>query len=173
MSEASPPSETPVAMADTEAATIEKPAEAEARSHQAPETGSTATDDKAQKEQKDQRSQPRELPTVEGKVIGWNDGGFHVVVDGKTGFCPRSEMEVGAPRTPKDYVDETFTFSVLRVEKGGKRIVLSRKARLESDRKEVLGKLQEEMDPLLHPSRGFLERVHDREKSDGHQGGLG
>lgn len=137
-------------MADTEAATIEKPAEAEARSHQAPETGSTATDDKAQKEQKDQRSQPRELPTelptVEGKVIGWNDGGFHVVVDGKTGFCPRSEMEVGAPRTPKDYVDETFTFSVLRVEKGGKRIVLSRKARLESDRKEVLGKLQEEME---------------------------
>jgi len=87
-----------------------------------------------------------ELPTVEGKVIGWNDGGFHVVVDGKTGFCPRSEMTVGAAREPKDYVDETFTFSVLRVEKGGKRIVLSRKARVESDRKEALSKLRGEME---------------------------
>ena len=143
MSEASPPSETPVAIADAEDTAIGKPAGGEPRSDQANEAGSTATGDEAQK---DQRSQPRELPTVEGKVIGWNDGGFHVVVNGKTGFCPRSEMEVGAPRKPKDYVDETFTFSVLRVEKGGKRIVLSRKAQLESDRKEALGKLRGEME---------------------------
>ncbi|MCH7665817.1 MAG: S1 RNA-binding domain-containing protein [Acidobacteria bacterium] len=143
MSEVSPPSETPVAIADAEDAAIGKPAGGEPRSDQANEAGSTATGDEAQNEQ---HSRPTELPSVEGKVIGWNDGGFHVVVNGKTGFCPRSEMEVGAPRKPKDYVDETFNFSVLRVEKGGKRIVLSRKARLESDRKEALGKLRGEME---------------------------
>ena len=143
MSEVSPPSETPAAIADAEDVAMEKSAEGQPRSDQPVEAGSTATGDETKKEQP---SQPAELPKVEGKVIGWNEGGFHVVVDGKTGFCPRSEMEVGAPREPKDYVDETFTFSVLRVEKGGKRIVLSRKARLHSDRKEALGKLRGEME---------------------------
>ncbi|MDX1644121.1 MAG: S1 RNA-binding domain-containing protein [Thermoanaerobaculia bacterium] len=68
--------------------------------------------------------------TVEGKVIGWNKGGFHVVVDGTTAFCPRSEMELGQPREPKGYVDETYEFKVLEVRRGGSRVVLSRAAAL-------------------------------------------
>ena len=145
MSEESSPSETGVAIADAEDTAVEKTTESALLPDPVDpvaEAGSTAVADETQQEQ----PQPAELPTVEGKVIGWNDGGFHVVVDGKTGFCPRSEMEVGAPREPKEFVDETFTFSVLRIEKGGKRIVLSRKARLESDRKEALSKLRGEME---------------------------
>lgn len=71
--------------------------------------------------------------TVEGKVIGWNKGGFHVVVDDTTAFCPRSEMEIGEPREPKSYVDETYEFRVLEVRRGGSRVVLSRAAALKGE----------------------------------------
>ncbi|MFQ5528671.1 MAG: 30S ribosomal protein S1 [Thermoanaerobaculia bacterium] len=86
------------------------------------------------------------LPTAEGTVIGWNDGGFHVVVDGKTGFCPRSEMELSGSQEPKDLVDQTFQFSVLRIERKGKRIVLSRKAFVQGERREAVGKLRGDME---------------------------
>jgi small subunit ribosomal protein S1 len=65
--------------------------------------------------------------TIEGKVIGWNRGGFHVALDGGvTAFCPNSEMELGRPREPAVYIDRSFTFQVLKVQKRGRRIVLSR-----------------------------------------------
>lgn len=144
MSEELPTAEIPTPVADAKDTAVGEPAELESQPDETPAAVSSSTDGAADAAQK---SRPAELPTVEGKVIGWNDGGFHVVVDGKTGFCPRSEMEAGAPREPKDYVDETFTFSVLRVEKSGKRIVLSRKARLHSDHREAVGKLRGEMEP--------------------------
>lgn len=75
---------------------------------------------------------------VEGKVIGWNNGGFHVVIDDLTAFCPRSEMEIGAPRKPESYVDQTFSFRVIKVQSRGRRIVLSRVAELRNDRSEKL-----------------------------------
>ena len=68
--------------------------------------------------------------TVEGRVIGWNKGGFHVVVDGVTAFCPRSEMELGNPGEPKSYVDQTYDFKVLEIRRKGSRVVLSRAAAL-------------------------------------------
>lgn len=73
---------------------------------------------------------------VTGKVIGWNRGGFHVAVDGLTAFCPRSEMEPGRPRAPQSYVDRELAFQVLNVRNRGKRIVLSRKAIVERERRE-------------------------------------
>lgn len=133
------PESTPQPEATNQPETTESPVKDDA------EAPSEAAEARAASGGSDAEPESAKLPTVEGKVIGWNDGGFHVVVDGKTGFCPRSEMESGAPREPKDYVDETFTFSVLRVERGGKRIVLSRKSRLESDRKKALGRLRGEM----------------------------
>ncbi len=65
---------------------------------------------------------------VEGKVIGWNAGGFHVVVDGFAAFCPRSEMEPGKVGEPRDYVDQAFEFKVIEIRRGGRRVVLSRAA---------------------------------------------
>lgn len=73
--------------------------------------------------------------TVLGKVIGWNKGGFHVVVDSFTAFCPQSEMEIGATEDPKSYVDEEFEFRVLEVRRKGRRVVLSRAAALKGERK--------------------------------------
>ncbi|MCP4201412.1 MAG: S1 RNA-binding domain-containing protein [bacterium] len=151
MSEESPTAETSAASSDPQDSAAETPSKPESRSDETltAESNSPPVSDNADtgdKAETTPRKRSAELPTVEGKVIGWNNGGFHVVVDGKTGFCPRSEMEVGAPREPKDYVDETFTFSVLRIEKSGKRIVLSRKARLHSDLREAVGKLRGEME---------------------------
>jgi small subunit ribosomal protein S1 len=71
---------------------------------------------------------------IEGRVIGWNNGGFHVVVGTTTAFCPRSEMELGAAREPSEYLDETLEFQVLRVQKKGRRVVLSRAALLRGER---------------------------------------
>lgn len=72
--------------------------------------------------------------TVTGKVIGWNKGGFHVVVDGFTAFCPQSEMEIGHSEDPKTYVDEELEFRVLDVRKKDRRVVLSRASALKMER---------------------------------------
>jgi small subunit ribosomal protein S1 len=63
---------------------------------------------------------------ITGKVIGWNKGGFHVVVNGMTGFCPVSEMEADPSEDPKSFVDQEFEFSVLEIEDNGRRVVLTR-----------------------------------------------
>lgn len=77
----------------------------------------------------------REGLPVAGKVIGWNQGGFHVAVDGITGFCPRSSMEIGPPHEPAQYLDQTLHFRVLRVEEKGHRLILSRAAALREERR--------------------------------------
>jgi len=74
---------------------------------------------------------------IEGRVIGWNNGGFHVVVGSTTAFCPRSEMELGAAKDPSEYLDKTLEFQVLRVQKKGRRVVLSRAALLRGERAKV------------------------------------
>ena len=79
---------------------------------------------------------------VEGKIIGWNQGGFHVVVDGITGFCPRSSMEIGAPKEPAQYLDQSFLFRVLRVEEKGHRLVVSRAAVLRDERAHKVAELR-------------------------------
>ena len=73
---------------------------------------------------------------INGKVIGWNKGGFHIVVDGVAAFCPRSEMELGNPREPKSYIDEEFEFLVLKIQEKGRRIIVSRNACLMAKRSE-------------------------------------
>jgi len=87
------------------------------------------------------RRAKEEGTTVEGKVIGWNRGGFHVVVGEVTAFCPSSEMELGRPRNPQSYVDRTLAFRVVKFQKKGRRVVLSRAAVLGEERQQVVGKL--------------------------------
>jgi small subunit ribosomal protein S1 len=80
--------------------------------------------------------------TVHGRVIGWNQGGFHVVIGLVTAFCPRSEMEIKNPRSPSFYLDKEFEFKVIKHQKKGRRIVLSRKQVLETEREGRLALLQ-------------------------------
>jgi small subunit ribosomal protein S1 len=79
---------------------------------------------------------------VLGKVIGWNKGGFHVVVDGVPAFCPKSQIELANPKRAAVYVDQQFEFRVIEVREGGKRIVVSRREVLEEDRHAVLEQLR-------------------------------
>lgn len=91
------------------------------------------------------RARSKRTP-LEGRVIGWNKGGFHVLVNGITAFCPRSEMEQGEPGEAAGYLDQDFRFMVLRVEDGGRRIVLSRSAAQRAERgrqaRELIAQLQ-------------------------------
>lgn len=80
------------------------------------------------------REAVRNQAVVEGKVIGWNQGGFHVVVDGITAFCPRSSMELHGPKEPAHYLDQSYLFRVLRVEEKGHRLVVSHAAVLREER---------------------------------------
>jgi ribosomal protein S1 len=83
---------------------------------------------------------------VEGRVIGWNRGGFHVVIGDITAFCPRSEMELGHPRSPKEYLDKTFGFQVLKVQKRGRRVVLSRTASIKSERSKLRAEVRDKIE---------------------------
>ncbi len=71
---------------------------------------------------------------VEGQVIGWNKGGYHVAMGRVAAFCPVSQIEIGNPRTPKKYLDKTFKFKVLEIQDGGRRVVVSRAAVLKVER---------------------------------------
>ena len=84
---------------------------------------------------------------VRGKVIGWNKGGFHVVCEGVTAFCPNSEMELGKVRAPKEYLDEEYDFSVLRIEDAGRRVVLSRGQQKEGKRVEKREEVRQKVEP--------------------------
>ncbi len=96
---------------------------------------------------RDLRRAQEENAPVQGKVIGWNNGGFHVVVEGVTAFCPRSEIETGRPRAPGDYLDRELEFRILRIEKEGRRVVLSRAAALKAERAQRRAELRERIAP--------------------------
>lgn len=88
------------------------------------------------------RKAKEEGTTVHGKVIGWNRGGFHVVIDEVTAFCPASEMELGRPRSPETYMDREMDFKVAKFQRRGRRVVLTRSDLLKSQRDEILAALK-------------------------------
>ncbi len=72
-----------------------------------------------------------EKAPVEGQIIGWNKGGYHVAMGKIAAFCPVSQIEAGNPRSPKRYLDKNFPFLVIEIQQGGRRVVVSRAAALE------------------------------------------
>jgi predicted RNA-binding protein with RPS1 domain len=145
------------AAADAEDEPIEKVEEGSAEAETADETPAKAASGPAparvistpQREERPEvkalRAAQESKEPVDGKIIGWNNGGLHVVVNGITAFCPRSEIEIGAPKGPEGYLDKVLPFVVIRVQKRGRRIVLSRRALLQGDRDEKLETLRSAM----------------------------
>ncbi len=80
---------------------------------------------------------------VEGKVFGWNQGGFHVLIDGLLAFCPRSEIEIGNPKAPKKYIEKTYRFRVLEHRRQGNRFIVSRAKVLDEERARRAAKVRE------------------------------
>ncbi len=84
---------------------------------------------------------------VEGRVIGWNNGGFHLAIDDLTAFCPRSEMELGEAKEPETYLDRTFLFRILRIQGKGRRIVVSRAAELRAEKAKRRADIRKRLKP--------------------------
>lgn len=84
---------------------------------------------------------------IEGKVIGWNQGGFHVALGATAAFCPRSEMEIGHAHEPGRYLDQAFQFRILRVEDYGRRVVLTRAALLREERRRHSEEIRHSLQP--------------------------
>ena len=78
-----------------------------------------------------EKAQKEKIP-VEGQVIGWNKGGYHVAIGKVAAFCPVSQIEVGNPRRPVRYLDKTFDFLVIEIQEGGRRVVVSRSEALKA-----------------------------------------
>jgi len=77
---------------------------------------------------------------VEGKVSGLNKGGLEVDLDGTRAFCPISQVELRFVQDPSVYLGKVLRFRVTEVRDGGKSVVLSRRAILEEENREVQAK---------------------------------
>ena len=89
----------------------------------------------------------RQKNSVEGTVIGWNQGGFHISLEGIGAFCPRSQIEIRNPRKPAIYMDHDFSFRILEMDDAGRRIVVSRSEHLTHERAEAKQELRKKLQP--------------------------
>lgn len=74
---------------------------------------------------------------VEGVVYGYNRGGFDVIVEGIRTFCPASGMSLSQIPDPTVFVGRKLEFT-LPPSKGGRSIVISRRALLERERRKAI-----------------------------------
>ena len=154
----------PEAEAAASSATASSEAKAEATTDAA--STETAAEATAAVADSDKKPEPSEAMTelekakadkspVKGQVIGWNKGGYHVAIGKIAAFCPVSQIEIGNPRSPKQYLDKTFPFLVIEIQKGGRRVVLSRAEALKAEREQRATLVRE----LLKPGAEVEGRV--------------
>jgi small subunit ribosomal protein S1 len=100
-----------------------------------------------------------ELP-VEGRVTEVVKGGFRVNVQGKTAFCPVSQIDTKFVTDQSEYVDKKFDFLVTQFDPRGRNIVVSRRRILELQKAEHEGTfmLQNEPGALLKGKVVRIER---------------
>jgi len=72
---------------------------------------------------------------VEGIVKATNKGGFEINVGGRRAFCPYSQIDIAYCDKPEEYIGSRLSFFIVRLDGGGRNIVLSRRALLEEERK--------------------------------------
>ena len=82
---------------------------------------------------------------IQGKVFGWNQGGYHVLIDGLLAFCPRSEIDLGNPKAPKKYIEKTYPFQVIEHRPQGNRFIVSRSKLLEEERTKKQAAVKEKL----------------------------
>jgi small subunit ribosomal protein S1 len=79
---------------------------------------------------------------VRGRVTGVNRGGLEVDLQGRRAFCPYSHIEIGRCENAEIYLNRILDFRVIELEEAKRRIVLSRRAVLEKERKAKVGELR-------------------------------
>ncbi len=83
---------------------------------------------------------------IQGKVFGWNQGGYHVLIDGLLAFCPRSEIDLGNPKSPKKYIEKKYPFRVIEHRAEGNRFIVSRAKILEEERAKKQALVKEKLE---------------------------
>jgi small subunit ribosomal protein S1 len=78
-------------------------------------------------------------------VFGWNQGGYHVLIDGLLAFCPRSGNDAGTPKSPKKYIEKTYRFHVIEHRRQGNRFVLSRTKLVEEEQAKAAARVKEKL----------------------------
>jgi small subunit ribosomal protein S1 len=84
---------------------------------------------------------------VEGKVVGFNDGGLEVRIGGRRAFCPRSQVDRSVPEDLSGFVGRNFSFLVTRFDPTGRKIVLSRRTLLEREAKAKAEETRKTLEP--------------------------
>jgi len=74
---------------------------------------------------------------VEGKVVGRRKGGFDIVVSGVRGFCPISHISDVRSEDVDQHLGQTYTFKVLEYQPDGQRLVVSRAAYLNEEKRRL------------------------------------
>jgi small subunit ribosomal protein S1 len=74
---------------------------------------------------------------VEGRVSEVCNGGFRVVLMGKTAFCPVSQMDSKPITDQQSYVGRKFEFLISKYEERGRNIVVSRRKLLDQQKEEA------------------------------------
>ncbi len=137
---------------ETQAVAVEEMPQAEAKAEEKPVAEESSEADKLPLDVANQTPEMLALcdammqkRAVDGQVIGWNKGGYHVAIGRVAAFCPVSQIEIGNPRSPKRYLDKTFKFHVIEIQKGGRRVVLSRAEALKAEREAIAADVRANM----------------------------
>lgn len=100
-----------------------------------------------------------ELP-VEGRVTEAVNGGFRVSLQGKTAFCPISQIDLKFVNDTSEYINKKFEFLITQFDPKGRNMVVSRRKVLEMQKAENEGAFMQkhEAGALLEGSIVRLER---------------
>lgn len=82
---------------------------------------------------------------VDGRITGFNKGGLVVNLGGLRAFCPLSQIEMGFCQNPESYAGKTLSFKIIELRGGGRNLVVSRRAILETEAKERAKALREKL----------------------------
>lgn len=85
---------------------------------------------------------------VEGVVTGEVKGGFEVQIGSTRAFCPGSQIDRrrGGERVPgAQYIGQRFPFRIIKIESGGRNVVVSRRDLLEEEAKAEAAKTWEQI----------------------------
>jgi small subunit ribosomal protein S1 len=78
---------------------------------------------------------------VDGQVAESVKGGFSVTVMGQRAFCPISQIDNKYTEDPTVHVGQSYAFEIVKIEEGGRNIVVSRRRLLEREAEELAGKI--------------------------------
>ena len=84
---------------------------------------------------------------VKGKVVGYNKGGLEVKLGGRRAFCPASQVSRDFSEDLSAHVGQSYTFLITRYDPTGRRTVVSRRAFLEREAKELAAQTRQMIEP--------------------------